>query len=70
MEKQKKFRKYRGDNKKDTPSDGVVYRTKPSGPIKYEDWQLKLKSISACIETNGEIITEWVENKYQELLNK
>ena len=70
MEKQKKFRKYRNYRQEDSKENKVVYTTRQEGPVKYEDWQLKLKAISACISTNGEIIKDWVDNKYNELKNR
>ena len=70
MEKQKKYRKYRGDKQDLSKENKIVYTTRAEGPEKLADWQLKLKAISACIAANGEIINDWVENKYRELIQK
>ena len=42
MENKRPYNKKRNFNKKKENTDGVVYRTKLTGPEKKADWQLKL----------------------------
>lgn len=63
----------RGDNRQPKKPEGdvVVYRTKPTGPEKPADWQLKLMAISDCYDKQDqENYKELVEARYQELLHR
>lgn len=68
--KSKKPFKKRFFNKREEKSteDKVVYVTKPSGPVKLADWQLKLKAIADCMDEDGSFDVKNVEARYQELI--
>lgn len=65
----KPFKKKFYDKKREeSKEDVVVYTTKPSGPVKLADWQLKLKAISQCMDEEGHFDNDAVEKRYQELI--
>ena len=67
--RKKPFKKRYDNNKKqENQEDAVVYTTRPSGPVKLADWQLKLKAISQCMDEEGHFDNDAVEKRYQELI--
>lgn len=49
----------------------VVYRTRPEGPEKKADWQLKLMAISDCFDKMGaDNFDALVEQRYQALKHR
>lgn len=67
--RKKSFKKRYDNNKKqESQEDTVVYTTRPSGPVKLADWQLKLKAISQCMDEEGHFDNDAVEKRYQELI--
>lgn len=69
MDKKKPFKR-KFDNKKEIKDmeDKVVYTTRPTGPVKLADWQLKLKAIADCMDEEGHFDNKAVEARYQELI--
>lgn len=73
MENKRPYNKKRNFNKKKENTDGVVYRTKLTGPEKKADWQLKLMAISYVMDKmsmSDNDFNDTVEKKYVELLLK
>ena len=73
MENKRPYNKKRNFNKKKENTDGVVYRTKSTGPEKKADWQLKLMAISYVMDKmsmSDNDFNDAVEKRYVDLLLK